>query len=265
LISANLIDHGAFSGLCLNEKGTVAVMLNEEDHVRIQAILPGVSLAGAYNLAEMTDDRMSDKADFAYHPRLGYLTSCPTNAGTAMRASVMVFLPALTFTGNIGNVVRSVEQEGIVLRGFYGESTDPEGCFYQISNKYSLGVSEEEIINKVDRVVKNLADTELSVLAEYYEKRRDVITDKVMRAYGTLRFCRLLSTKELLNELIYLRIGALLSILKLRDPGDLNNLMVRCRPANLIVESGEAELSDFERDARRAALTRDVIGNCITI
>lgn len=257
LISPSLIDHRAFSGFCINKNGTVSVMLNEEDHIRTQAILPNFNIRGAYELADSTDDILSERIKFSFDEQLGFLTACPTNLGTGMRASAMIFMPALTMTGNLRQINNFLDGKDLLLRGFYGENTEIDGYMYQISNRFSLGVSEKEIINNVSDNIKIIADKELQTLERMFNSRRTEMTDKIMRAYGILSNCYTLTSKELSNLLVYIKIGALLSMFSLANLNELDNLMVMSRKGNLITASG---ISDVEtRDIARAELTRNTI------
>lgn len=256
LISNTLIDNYKKSAVLLNNDLTVSIMLNEEDHIRLQVIYPGLQLKEAYECASKIDDFIEDKIDYAFNQKMGYLTSCPTNIGTGMRASVMMHLPALSMTGNINGVLNAVAQVGLAIRGLYGEGSNIQGNIYQISNQITLGLSEEDIISNLIAVTRQIVEKEKLAREKIIETNRFQIEDNVFRAYGILKNSRILSSSECMNLLSYLRLGIELNIIEGVDFTTLNELMVNTQRANLI-KLEEKDLSPELRDIVRAKYVRE--------
>lgn len=237
---------------------TISVMVNEEDHIRIQALLPGLQLEDALRLASEVDDMFESKLDYAFDEKLGYIAACPTNTGTGLRASVMVHLPALATTGQVGRVLAAVSNVGIAVRGLYGEGTEATGNLFQLSNQVTLGRSEGELVENLAGVTRQVIDQERNVRDRLVRERRDQLEDKVNRAYGLLSHARLITSEEALGLLSDVRLGVESGLLSGVDAMALNELMVITQPAYLQRIMGR-ELGPQERDVRRAALIRERI------
>ena len=252
LISPNLIKSKRRSAAIINTDESVSIMINEEDHLREQCIVQGFALKTAYKTMAQIDNRISSSMKFAYDEQLGYLTACPTNLGTGLRASVMLFLPALTINGVMPKVVRSISRLGLTVRGVYGEGSDAEGYMYQISNEVTLGVTEEEILSQVEEVVKKVAELEqaerenLKTCPSALE-----IKDDCLRSYGILTNCAKLTTGELIKLAANVKLGACLGYLKISDVSEIDSLVIKMRPANINTSAGRS-LAPIERDIYRA-------------
>ena len=236
---------------------SMSIMLMEEDHIRIQVILGGYKLDEAYETANRIDDVIDENVQYAFDADFGYLTSCPTNTGTGLRASVMMHLPALTMTDNISRIISSASNLGIAVRGLYGEGSKAYGCLYQISNQVTLGLGEKEIIDKVKNIVNQIAEHEKEARKKLLENNKDYIEDKVWRSYGILKYARKLTSKEakaLISDVI---MGKNMGIIK--DASDnLIELSVMTEPASIEAEA-KTHLSPDRRDVMRANIVRDRI------
>lgn len=251
LISRDLIDNIGFSGVALSEDHSVSIMVNEEDHLRLQCIMRGMNVAKAYDIINDIDTELSGKINYAFDKKLGYITACPGNLGTGMRASVMMFLPALTMTNNISQVANSVSKLGLCIRGAYGEGSGAMGDLYQVSNQYTLGKSEAEIIQIVESTVLKIVDLEKEARMRLMELKGDEIRDNAMRAYGILTNCYKLSSAECLNYISTLKFGLGVNALKVKDEKILNSLLDEIMPASLNKLAGK-RLRDDDRDKFRA-------------
>ena len=256
LISYELASSGGHSGLVFSRDEGASVMINEEDHVRIQALRPGLQLEECYQLANQIDDQLEASLEWAFSDDFGYLTACPTNVGTGLRASVLVHLPALVLTRKIKKVLAGVTQVGLAVRGFYGEGTDVIGNFFQISNQITLGEKEAQALLNLERVVRQLLD--------YEEKARDVllkdavqqIRDKVMRAVGVLAHAHLMSSQEAIGLASAIRLGITLGLDEVPPVALINQILLSIQPAHLQLMAGR-EMSSQERNAYRAELIRE--------
>ena len=253
LMSRELASRGEGCGLLVNKEKSLAIMINEEDHFRLQAIHSGLNLKKAYRALDKVDTQISKKLDFAYDHELGFLTSCPTNVGTGMRASVMLHLPALGLTDQIEQVLKAVSKLGLAIRGFYGEGTESLGDLYQISNQSTLGESEKEIIGRIERVVKYIATAEENARLKTLQEEPSFLFDKVSRAYGTLRYAHILSSKESLTLISLIRMGTKLGYFPEATYERCDNLTIEIQPAHLQLEAGK-KLSPHERDLARAKI-----------
>lgn len=256
LISPVLLDNYEKSAVLINEDSTVSIMINEEDHIRLQVIYPGLQLNEAYEYASKIDDVIEENVEYAFDQRMGYLTVCPTNIGTGIRASVMVHLPALTITGNINGVLNAVTQVGLTIRGIYGEGSNVQGNIYQISNQITLGLSEEEIISNLTAVTRQIIDNEKMARNKLMQTNRMQIEDSVWRSLGILRNARILSSSECLNLISNVRLGAEVGILDGIDTKLLNELMINTQPATLVMREGR-EMDSELRDIKRAEYVRE--------
>lgn len=233
-----------------------SVMVNEEDHLRIQVVHPGLDLGGALAVADAIDDRLEEKLDFAFHARFGYLTACPTNVGTGARLSVMLHLPGLRMTGELQKVKNAADDMGLAFRGFYGEDSEGSGDFFQLSNQTTLGRSEQVLLREMEReIVPRVVEYERTARAVLVDQRRDTTADEIHRALGVLLHAQLLATTEAMQLLSRVRLGVLTGILPgLREPA-VNHLMLLLQPAHLQRLVGR-ELSQRERRQSRAEIAR---------
>jgi len=256
LISQEHMHAAKGKGLILSSDEKIALMINEEDHLRMQAMASGFDLKKAYEAINAIDDSMAKFVDFSFMPNLGYLTSCPTNVGTALRASCMLHLPALTFTKRINKVLELLAKISFATRGFFGEGTQALGDFFQISNQISLGLSELEVIENLAGVVNQVKEQEIDARGILLKKHKLALEDNVWRSYGVLRNCRLISSKEALSHLSILSLGLDLGIIDKISREMLNNLFLMIQPAHL--QKVEARvLKEGERDFIRAQILRE--------
>ena len=251
LISHDLMANSDNGKAIISRDQTISIMINEEDHIREQCLLPGYQLEAAYNKINGLDDELSKNLKFAFDERLGYLTSCPTNLGTGMRASAMMFLPGLTILGTIDNFFNTAGKLGLTARGIYGEGSDADGYLYQISNEVSLGISEQDILRRVDTFVNRVAESELRAREILLEKEGVTLIDKICRAYGILTNAYMISTDESLRLLSLLKIGVSGNIIKDVAMRTLNTLTDGIGSGEICVEAGRI-LSSVERDIERA-------------
>jgi protein arginine kinase len=237
-------------GVAVGESETLAIMINEEDHLRIQVLRSGLQLEEAWEQINKVDDLLEAKLDYSFHPRFGYLTACPTNVGTGIRVSVMLHLPALKLTGEIEKVFRAAKDMRLAVRGLYGEGTEATGDFYQISNQTTLGKSEDEIISDFKHlVVPKIIDYEHHARRMLLNDRTTALDDKVFRALGTLSYARLITSEDTLNFLSHLRLGVNLGRVKDIDVRTINELFLLTQPAHLQKLQGKK----LDGDSRRAA------------
>jgi len=238
-------------GVAIGENETLSVMVNEEDHLRIQVLRSGLQLEEAWEQINAVDDKLESKLDFAFHPRFGYLTACPTNVGTGIRVSVMLHLPALKLTGEIEKVFRAAKDMRLAVRGLYGEGTEATGDFYQISNQTTLGKSEEDIINDFKlMVIPKIIDYEVHARRMLLNDRTVALDDKVCRALGLLRSARLLTSEEVMFLLSHLRMGINLGRIKDIQIKTINELFLLTQPAHLQKLQGKKLEGDLRRAAR---------------
>jgi protein arginine kinase len=228
----------------------LAIMINEEDHLRIQGIRSGLALSAAWRDVDQVDDKLEAGLDYAFSPRFGYLTACPTNVGTGLRMSVMLHLPGLRLTGEIDKVKRAAEGMNLAVRGFYGEGSDAVGDLFQVSNQTTLGKTEATILHDLEnQIIPRVVEYERESRRDLLSKRRNVIEDSVWRAWGLLTSARLLTTEEAMQALSLARLGCLLGILKQADQKLINQLMLLVQPAHLQRVLGR----DLDQDHRRFA------------
>ena len=231
-------------------------MVNEEDHLRMQVLLPGLDLEEGWKLIDELDDRLEERLDFAFSQEHGYLTACPTNVGTGIRASVMVHLPALSMVNQVQQLFKGVTQVGLAVRGLYGEGTEASGHIYQLSNQVTLGRTEQEIIENINSVTKQIIQQEQQAREVLSSNAKAQIEDRVYRAYGILTQARLLSTQEAMNLLSDLRLGIGLGLLSEVSLTKLNQLTVLAQP-QAVQGIMKQQLPAQQRDYYRAALLRE--------
>jgi protein arginine kinase len=256
LISKEHEDAKHARGVAVGERERVSIMVNEEDHIRLQAFQSGLQLRAAWQLANQVDDALAGGLDYAFSPQLGYLTACPTNVGTGLRVSVMLHLPALVLTRHIEKVFQAVSKINLAVRGLYGEGTEATGHFYQISNQVTLGKSEEDILNNVEQVVPTIVNYERKTREELFKKDRYRLEDKIWRAYGMLRTARIVTSEETMMMLSLLRMGVHLGTLTGVAIRTVNDLFICTQPAHLQKLAG-AEMEPEERDVKRAEFIRN--------
>ena len=246
------------TGVLLASKDPLSVMINEEDHLRIQGLVSGLRLKKAWNLADRLDEELGQELPFAYHHEFGFLTSCPTNVGSGLRASVLVHLPGLVLTKEIGKVLQGLGQVGLTFRGLYGEGSEVVGNFFQVSNQTTLGKSEEDLVEHLDKVVRQVIQYESHARQVLLRDAPQVTEDKIWRAYGLLRYARSLSFEELMNLLSGIRLGVGLKLLPELRVYTLNKLMIFTQTAHLEQAAGR-DLPPSECDAHRAAYVRRIL------
>jgi protein arginine kinase len=259
LISPLLVKEPHNSAVMLRHDQAVSIMINEEDHLRIQCLLPGLQLEQAFEEANRYDDLFERELNYAYDEQWGFLTVCPTNVGTGLRASVMVHLPALTLTKQINRVLSAIAQVGLAVRGLYGEGSEIIGNLVQISNQITLGQSESEIVRNLYGVTKQIVEQESSARQLLLNEGRDRLSDRVNRSFGVLSHARIMSSQEAMQLLSDVRLGIDLGLIDEVSANILKELMVLLRPACLQTETGR-ELDGMERDRERARLIRQRLG-----
>jgi protein arginine kinase len=250
-------DHKA---VIIGEREAISIMVNEEDHLRIQAMQSGLNLQDAWALITSLDDGLSDVLPYAYSTDWGYLTCCPTNTGTGMRASVMLHLPSLVMTKQINKVLHTITKLGLTARGLFGEGTEASGNFFQISNQVSLGRAEEDIIENLDRILKEVIHQEQAARSALMTNSRVQLEDRIWRAFGILRHAKTISSTEALDLFSAVRLGVDLNLMNSGvDRAVVNELFLFSQPAHLQKLEGKT-LSAKERDAKRADLIRKRLG-----
>ena len=253
IISPEFASDADGRALMISKDEDICIMLNEEDHIRIQIMKSGFALDEAYAVADEIDDLLGSKLEYAFDERIGYLTQCPTNLGTGMRASVMLHLPALTMNGQIHKLINTISKLGLTFRGAFGEGTKATGDMYQLSNQITLGISEEFAIRNLKAITLQLCANERAAREELL-KSIDT-EDAIYRAYGTLKWARLLSTQELMDNLSLVRLGSVAG--KISVPIEtLNELMISMQPASINVMAAQ-KLDEKERDTIRATKVRN--------
>ncbi len=256
MISLEHARKGRGSGLVLRADETLSVMVNEEDHLRIQAMSPGLDLREPWARVRALDDHIGRHVRFAFDETWGYLTACPTNLGTGLRASVMLHLPGLALMDEMGPVVKGIQKIGLAVRGLWGEGTEAHGNLFQVSNQATLGEAEEQLLEDLEPVVRELVEHEENARVRLREKREALLRDQVGRAVGILSNAHVLSSKEALDLLSALRLGVESGILTCPDGAVINDLFLRVQPANMQWAAGR-RLNAGERDEARARLVRE--------
>lgn len=257
LISPDLAQNTKNGCALIKSDNSVSIMINEEDHIRIQTIYKGLNLSEAWDIADKIDDLLEESIDYAYDEKLGYLTSCPTNVGTGIRASVMVHLPALNITGQVGNILSSVSKIGITVRGMFGEGSSSLGDLYQLSNQVTLGQSEREIIENLEGIVNQIISSERSARKDLFNKRRIQIEDRVGRAYGLISNAKVMSTNEFMRLISDVRLGVILNLINI-DLNKIDEMTSHIQPGNLQKIIGK-QLEPYERDIKRAEYVAKIL------
>lgn len=256
LISREHAAKNAGSGIVINEEQTLSVMLNEEDHIRLQAIRNGFQLMETWKQADALDTELEASLDYAYSPTLGYLTACPTNVGTGMRASAMLHLPGLVLSDQINQVIKSVTQIGLAVRGLYGEGTEAMGNLFQISNQMTLGESEQQILERLNKVIAHLIEHEQNARLKLIQEKGRMLADQVGRAYGVMQHSYSITSKEALNLLSLLRLSVDLDLAPPSMRTKIDELLILTQPAHL-QQASNRKLNAEERDAFRSDLLRE--------
>jgi protein arginine kinase len=255
LISRELSGTKRGAGLVINRDQTCSVMINEEDHLRIQVLRAGFQLKKAWSQIDAIDSEIEERLDYAFDPELGYLTACPTNLGTGMRASAMMHLPALVISSQMEKVVRAVNQLGMVVRGLFGEGSDASGSIFQISNQTTLGESEEAILKRLGSVLQSIVEHELNAREKLLEVDSGKLFDKIGRAFGILQNCHQLTSSEAMNLLSLLRLGIDLGLFPETSRAVTDRLLIEAQPGHIQAVGGQ-DLDSPKRDALRAERMR---------
>ncbi|MFM1654427.1 protein arginine kinase [Brevibacillus sp. B_LB10_24] len=256
LISPNLAEESRKGAVLLSSDQSVSIMVNEEDHIRIQVFLPGFQLTEAWEAGSRIDDIFEKHVNYAFDEKRGYLTSCPTNVGTGIRASIMLHLPALVMTQQISRILQAINQVGLVVRGLYGEGSEALGNLFQLSNQVTLGMSENDILSNLYSVAKQIIEQERAARRYLQENSRTALEDRICRSYGILLYARTVESKEAAQRLSDVRLGIDLGIIKNVSAFALNELLVMTQPGFLQQHAGQ-KLTPEQRDERRARLIRE--------
>ena len=256
LISRELMGGGNEKAVVVSDQEILSIMVNEEDHLRLQVLQSGFNLPEAWSMLSQVGDELEKSLRYAYLPEWGYLTACPTNVGTGMRASCMLHLPCLVMTKQINRVLHAITRLGLTARGFYGEGTEATGNFFQLSNQVTLGVSEEDILDNLDRLIKQVIEQEQAARKALLNQSKDALEDRIWRAYGTLKSAHLITSEETVNLLSLVRLGVDLGLIPGVERGRVNRLFIQMQPAHLQKLEGRP-LTPSERDSRRARLLRE--------
>src|SRR5438132_5984123 len=255
LISREHAAKSVGSAVIMNRRQTLSIMINEEDHLRMQSIRSGLQLKSAFKLVDKVDSTLEAKLDFAYDSKLGYLTACPTNVGTGMRASAMLHLPGLVLSELINQVVQAVSKIGLAVRGLYGEGTEAMGNLFQISNQTTLGEKEDEIIGRLTKVIETIIDKEHDARQVLIQKKSNTLWDQIGRAYGVLTYAHAMSSKEALNLLSIIKLGIDLGAFPEEKRLPIDELFIDTQPAHL-QKTSQQKLNAEERDHLRAQIIR---------
>ena len=256
LISREHAAKGTGSAVVINRRQTLSIMINEEDHLRMQSIRSGLQLKHAFKLVDKIDSALESKLEFAYDPRLGYLTACPTNVGTGMRASAMLHLPGLVLSELINQVIQAVSKIGLAVRGLYGEGTEAMGNLFQISNQTTLGEKEDDIINRLSKVIETIIEKEHDARQVLLQKKPATLSDQIGRAYGVLTYAHAMASKEALNLLSIIKLGVDLGAFPEERRFSIDELFIETQPAHL-QKSSQQKLNAEERDHLRAQIIRE--------
>src|SRR6185437_8979298 len=260
LISREHAAKSAGSGLVLNRDETLCVMINEEDHLRMQALRPGLQLRSTWLALDQVDSALEKRLDYAFSSDLGYLTACPTNIGTGIRVSAMLHLPALVLSEQINQIIQAVNKLGLAVRGLYGEGTEALGNVFQVSNQMTLGEAETDIVERLNKVLTQLIEHEENARGSLLEKKPKMVFNQIGRAYGTLANAHSISSKETMNLLSMLRLGIDLAMFPGAERALVDELFILTQPAHLQKQFTE-KLSAEERDLLRSDMLRERLRN----
>ena len=259
LMSHEHATHPDGKALIVSREEVLSIMVNEEDHLRIQVMQSGFNLNETWKIIDTVDDALSEHLHFAYLSDWGYLTACPTNTGTAMRGSVMLHLPALVMTKQINKVLAAVAKLSFASRGFYGEGTQASGNFYQISNQVSMGHSEQDVIQNINGLIRQVIEQEEQARQALILQNKPMIEDKIHRSLGILKNAHIISSQETVELLSMVRLGIDLGVVKNIDRKNINELFIMIQPAHLQKIEGK-KLTAAERDMKRASVIRQKLG-----
>ena len=256
LISPGLLNIKEKSSFLLREDEKVTIMINEEDHIRIQVLLSGSNMEEGWRICSEIDDLIESKINYAFHEKMGYLTSCPTNVGTGLRASIMVHLPCITMAGQLNGIMEELRKIGLTIRGLYGEGTKSLGHLYQISNQTTLGEKEEHIIRKLNRVIYEVVNRERSTRNYLMETNSLVLEDKIYRSLGILKYNRMISSKGAMFHLSNVKLGCDMGIIDGMDSKSIIKLMIEIQPAKVQKSLNKTMIKE-ERDMNRSIIIRN--------
>src|SRR3954467_12436552 len=260
LISREDAAKNAGSGLVLNREESLCVMINEEDHLRMQALRPGLQLKQAWHAIDQIDSKLEKKLSYAFTGDLGYLTACPTNLGTGIRVSAMLHLPGLVLSEQINQIISAVNKLGLAVRGLYGEGTEALGNVFQVSNQMTLGETEPDIVDRLSKVLAQIIEHEENARGSLLEKKPKTVLNQIGRAYGILANSHSISSKETMNLLSFMRLGVDLGLFPDVERGLVDELFVVTQPAHLQRQFSE-KLGADERDLLRADMLRERLRN----
>jgi len=260
LISRELCESEQGSGVYINKEQTCSVMINEEDHLRIQFLKTGFHLKNVWKQVDRFDTELEDILDIAFDSEFGYLTACPTNLGTGLRASVMMHLPGLVLSNQMERVIRAVNQLGITVRGLFGEGSDATGHVFQISNQQTLGEKEGDIIDRLGNVLKTVIDHEVNARFKCLEDSRSNVLDQIGRAYGVLRNAHVVNSTEAMNLLSLLRLAVDFEMLPESNRAEIDRFFIECQPGH-IQHAANAGIEPDARDVCRATKLREELGS----
>lgn len=246
-------------GLIVDANEIVSAMINEEDHIRLQVLQSGFNIIEAWRILNEIDTDLAKYVNYDFSHKFGYLTSCPTNTGTGIRASVMLHLSGLVIAGQIDNIFDAISKLGLTMRGFYGEGTESLGDFFQISNQVTLGHSEVDILDNLERVINKIIVQEETTRLNLLKKKKEEMADRIYRSYGTLKSARIITSKETVKLLSAVRLGAALGIIEDIDAVKINEILLIVQPAHL-QKITEKKMDTYERDVKRADLIRERLG-----
>jgi len=256
LISREHAAKGVGSAVVMNATQNLSFMVNEEDHLRMQAICCGLQLDKVFGMINQADSELEPMLDFAFHSKLGYLTACPTNVGTGMRASAMLHLPGLVLSEQINKIINSVNKIGLAVRGLHGEGTEAMGNLFQVSNQTTLGEAEEEIITRLNEVIVRIIEHEQNARLNLLQRKPVTLLDQIGRAYGVLSHSHAISSKEALNLLSAMKLGVDLGLFPEDQRFPVDELFIETQPAHLQKGAQTQKMSTEERDTLRADLIR---------
>lgn len=256
LISPVFLDGDLAKAVLIGPEERVSIMVNEEDHLRIQALASGLDPQAAFDKAMQYETEIGRYIEYDYDKDFGFLTACPTNAGTGMRASVLIHLPGLVLTRDIDKLISRITRSGLIVRGFYGEGSDVLGNLFQVSNQNTLGLTETDILGQISRVTQEIIEEEAQARARLTEEAADMIEDKIWRAYGILKHARVLTGEEVMNLLSAVRLGHAMKVIDFLDIALINEILLLSQPAHLQKYYG-TEMDHNKRDFVRAQMVRE--------
>lgn len=258
LISPDLADSKKASAAIVSKDEKISIMINEEDHLRIQCLYPGMQIEKAWELCNKIDVMLENNIEFAFSEKLGYLTCCPTNVGTAMRASYMLHLPALVMTGYISGVLEACTKLGVAVRGIYGENTEAAGAMFQVSNQVTLGQNENEILSNISNISTHIIEQERSLRNELYRQNPYRLEDGIFRSLGILSNARIMSSEEVFKHISQVRLGVTMGLVNGISLTVMNQILLLTQAGSLQKALGQP-LSPDERDVKRAEMIRSIL------